>query len=41
MVKETILGEVIRCLPPVSYFLKRFYFCRNSCYEVSELNSTK
>ncbi len=39
MIKETISGEVIRCLPPVSYFLKSFTFYRNLCYEVTEFNS--
>jgi hypothetical protein len=41
IIKETISGEVIRCLPPVSYFLKSFTFCRNLCYEVTSFKSTK
>ncbi len=41
MIKETNSGEVIRCLPPVSYFLKSFTFCQTLCYEVTEFNSTK
>ncbi len=41
MIKETSPGEMIRCLPPVTEFLKNFTFCRILCYEVTELNSTK
>ncbi len=41
MIKETDSGGMIRCIPPVSEFLKSFTFCRILCYEVTEFESTK
>ncbi len=36
MIKETSPGEVIRCQPPVTEFLKSFTFCLILYYEVTE-----
>jgi hypothetical protein len=41
MIKETDSGGMIRCIPPMSEFLKSFTFCQTLCNEVTLFKSTK